>query len=74
MNKLGRGPLGQLHTKYQSCRPSTFREKKNLTFVFFVPMLQLLTPRAGPVLSLGHHMNELGRGPQGDATYKLSKL
>ena len=28
-------------------------EKKNLKFVFFVPMLQFVTARAGPVLTLG---------------------
>ena len=33
-----------------------------------------MTPGAGPVLTQGHHMNKLGRGPQGDATYQISNL
>ena len=32
------------------------------------------TSRAGPILTLGHHIHKLGRGPQGDAAYQISKL
>ena len=38
------------------------------------PMFQLVTPGAGQVLTPGHQMNKLGRGPLGYATYKISKL
>ena len=31
-----------------------------------------MTPKAGPVLTPGHHMNNLGRGPLGDAIYQSS--
>ena len=33
-----------------------------------------MTPRVGLVLTQGHIMNKLGRGPQGDATYQISNL
>ena len=33
-----------------------------------------MTPRAGLVLTQGHFMNKLGRGPQGDATYQIKSL
>ena len=42
--------------------------------VVFCSYVQLVTPRAGPVLTQGHFMNKLCRGLQGDATYKISKL
>ena len=45
-------------------------EKKNFEVVFSVPMFQLVTPWAGPVLTPQHHMNKLGRGPQGDVNTK----
>ena len=31
-----------------------------------------MPPRAGLVLTPGHFMNNLGGGPQGDATYQIS--
>ena len=63
-----------LHTKYQSSRPSTFREEEfqNLSSLFLCS--NLWTPRQDQSWPKGHHMNKLGRGPQGDATYKISKL
>ena len=37
---------------------------------FFVPIFQLVTTRAEPVLApAGDHINKLGRGLQGDAIY-----
>ena len=35
---------------------------------------ELVTLGAGPLWPQGHHMNNLGRGPLGDATYQISKL
>ena len=60
-----------LHTKYQSSMPSSFREEN-----FEVGKLCSYVDSAGrsQFLSQGYHMNKLGRGPQGDATYKISKL
>ena len=43
--------------------------EKKIKFSFFVPMFKLLTHGAGPDLTPGHHMNKLGRGLLGDATY-----
>ena len=37
-----------LNTKYHSSNPSSFREKKILKLVFFVPMFQLVTPPPPP--------------------------
>ena len=63
-----------LHTKYQSCRPSTFREEKFWNMSSFFLCSNLWPPGQDQSWPLGHHMNELGRGQQGDATYKISKL
>ena len=46
-------------------------EKKNFEnglLCFYIPTCD---PRAEPVLTQGHHMNKLGRGPQVDATYQI---
>ena len=59
-----------LNTKYQSSNP----RRRILKLVFFVPMFQLVSPGAGPVLTPRHHMNKLGRSPQGDAKSQISKL
>ena len=59
--------------KYQSSMPSSFREEKFLNGLLcsYVPSCD---PGAGPILTQGHHMNKIGRGPQGDAIYQVSKL
>ena len=59
-------------------------EKKNFKDFLLCPCFKLVTPppQAGPVLTpkasfeqpQGHHLNNLGRGPLGDATYQISKL
>ena len=41
-----------LNTKYKSCNPSSFREEEFWSWVFFVPMFQLVTPGVRPVLTL----------------------
>ena len=33
-----------------------------------------MTPAAGPFWPMGHHLNKLGRGPLGDATYQIMAL
>ena len=47
MNKVDKVHKDMLSTKHQSCNP----RKRILKLVFFVPMFQLVTPRAGPVLT-----------------------
>ena len=37
-------------------------------------MFDLWPPGRGQFWPQGHFMNKLGRGPQGDATYKISNL
>ena len=49
-------------------------KKRILKMGFFVPKFQLVSPGAGPILTPRHHMNKLGRGPQGNAIYQISKL
>ena len=51
-----------------------FSEKKNFEVSFFVPMLELVIPWAGLVLTLGASSEQLVRGSLGDATYQISKL
>ena len=37
-------------------------------------MFTLVNRGVGPVLTQGHHMNKVGRGPLENATYQISKL
>ena len=57
-----------LGCKYQSSMPSSFREEEfwSWSALFLCSILWTPPPR--------HHMNKLGRDPQGDATYQISKL
>ena len=41
---------------------------------FFWPYVKHMTPGAGHFWPQGHNLNKLVRGPQGDATYQISKL
>ena len=74
MNEIDKGP--QRDAKYQISKlyPFQFQRRRILKLVFFVPMFQLVTPRVRPVLTQEHHMNKLGRCPQGDAKNQISKL
>ena len=56
-----------LYTKYQSSRPSSFREEF-LNFLFLFLCSNLWPPGQAQFWPHGHHMNKLGRGPLGDAT------
>ena len=51
MNKIGKGP--QRDAKYQISKLLSFQfqRRRILKLVFFVPMFQLVTPGAGPVLT-----------------------
>ena len=50
-------------------------EKKNFkVFLLCSYVSNLWPPVRGPIWPQGHHMNNLGRGPLGDATYEISKL
>ena len=54
MNNLGRGPLGDaIYTKHESSVLSSFREEEFWSFPCLFLCFELVTPRAGPVLTLG---------------------
>ena len=62
-----------LNTKYKALiRPVS--EKRILKLVFIVPMFQLVTPGAGPVLTPQESYEQLGRCPQGHTKSQISKL
>ena len=63
-----------LHTKYQGARPCGFRQED---FIMFVPILvyvKHVTPGLKSFLAHSYNLYKLVRGPQGDATYQISKL
>ena len=44
-------------------------------FYIFVPLVPTCDPRDGASFDpKGHHVNKIGKGLQGDATYRKSKL
>ena len=50
-------------------------EKKNFkVFLLCSYVSNLWRPGRDPIWPHGHHMNNFGRGPLGDATYEISKL
>ena len=63
-----------LYTKYESFKPSRLREEE----FWILPSLFLyskIDPRGrGQSWPEEHNINKLGRGPQGDAAYQISKL
>ena len=62
------------YIKYQSSRPSSFREEEFCNFLSLFLCSNLWPPGQAQFWPKGHHMNKLGRGPLGDATYQISKL
>ena len=60
MNKLERGPQGDAAHKIPKLYIFQFQRRTILKMAVFVPMFQLATPRAGPVLNPWAHMNKLG--------------
>ena len=53
MNKLDRGPHGDATYQISNVYAIQFQRRKILKMGFFVPMFQLVTPGAGPVLTPG---------------------
>ena len=53
MNKSGRGPQGDAKNQISKLYTFQFQRKRILKMGFFVPMLQLVTPGLGPILTLG---------------------
>ena len=69
--QFGRGPLGD--ATYQ-ISPFSFRKKELLSFPSLFLCFELVTPKSRPVLTQGHHINNLGTSPLGDASYQISNL
>ena len=63
-----------LYTKYQSCRPSSFREVEFWSLPSLFLCSNLWHPGRGQFWSQGYHLNKLGRGSLEDATHQISKL
>ena len=53
MNKLGRGPQGDVKNQISKLYTFQFQRKRILKMGFFVPMLQLVTPVLMPLFTLG---------------------
>ena len=62
-----------LYTKYQSSRPSSFREEEFWNFLSLFLCSDLWPMGQARFWPQGHHMNKLGRGPLEDAIYQISK-
>ena len=63
-----------LHTKYQSFMSSSYRQEEFWSWSASFLCSILWPPGQGQFWPQGHHMNKLGRGPQGDDVYQISKL
>ena len=63
-----------LNTKYQSSNPSSFREEEFWSWFSLFLCSNLWPPGWGQFWPHEHHMNKLGRCPQGDAKNQISKL
>ena len=66
MNKIDKGLQGYATYQKSKLYPFKFQRTRILKLVFFVPMFQLVTPRVGPILTLGSLKEQLGRGPLED--------
>ena len=76
--EIDKGP--QRDAKYEISKLSffQFQRRRILKLIFLVPMIQLVTnlwlPGRGQFWPHKHHINYLGRGPQGDANTKYQAL
>ena len=67
-----------LHTKYQGSIKALWFQERRFFHVFPIyANAKHVTPKGGGgghFWTNGHNLNKLGRGPLGDATYKISRL
>ena len=63
-----------LHIKYPGSRPCGFRQEDFFMILPILVNVKHVTPRAVFFWPKGHNLIKLVRGPQGDATYQISKL
>ena len=59
MNKLGKGPQGDAIYQILQLYAFQFQRRRILKMGLFVPMLELVTPGVGPVLTLGASNEEI---------------
>ena len=74
INKIDKGLEEILNTKYQSSKPSSFREKEFWSWSFLLLCYNLGPPGMGQFWPPGHDMNKLDRGSYGNAHYQILKL
>ena len=60
-----------LQLKYQGLVVS---EKKIFSCFPCISQCKTCDTQGGPIFGNGHNLNKLGRGPQDDATYHISRL
>ena len=60
-----------LYTKYQGSRPCGFR-KEDFSCFPYIRLSKICDPGRAHFWPQGHILNNLGRGPLGDATYQKS--
>ena len=63
-----------LHTKFQASKPSGSEEVDFLIFFMYFHGLNLRPLARGHLGPWDLHLNKLGRGPQGNATYQISNI
>ena len=75
MNRIDIGPNIIVQGQMIKALLLLVSEKKNFkVFLLCSYVSNLWPPGRGPIWPQGHDMNNLGKGPLGDATYKISKL
>ena len=63
-----------LHTEFQASKPNGFEEEDFLIFFYVFLWFKPRTPGADHLLSWDLHLNKLGKGPLGNATYQISSI
>ena len=63
-----------LHTKFQASKPSGSEEEDFLIFFYVFLWLEPRIPWQGAILNPGPHLNKIGKGLLGNATYPVSSI
>ena len=74
MNKIDKGPQRDDKTKYQRSNPSSLKDEEFWSWFSLFLCSNLWPPGWGQFWPHKHHINKLGRCPQGDAKNQISKL
>ena len=73
LNKLGKGPPGNAIYQISSPRAKQFWRRRFFKYISFLNPRPPPPPPQGHFGPQGHHLNKLGRGPLGNATYQISR-